>query len=249
MGYAIQDLRDLTRQFVRQAADSTMYSNVQVDNAIMLAADEWMRITSASRTLGTMNMTAGTATLGVVPTAWAPEFHMKAYLTFAGALVNPEVAFIDYDQALLFQQQLGTSSSFTQGIPKYFAFGDGGTTTTFTPTLSIVVPTPDQAYTLNLWYWQRFTSWTAGGTCNSFNLPDEQLRIIATDGCESIIQANEPDNAARAAAAGVRFLNKANDIKNRNAGGRSGNVSYKDDACSWWDCTATGYEGQRAGGW
>ncbi len=218
MAYGVIDLRGFARQFVRQAADSSMYSDTQIDRALQLAGDEWMRITHAKKTTGTQTLTAGSNVLPTIPTGWAPEYAIQQYLTLAGEIVAPNIEFVDYIEVLQQRKRLGNPS----GQPQFIGYADLDTTGECTPT-------PNAAFVLHWWYWQPFTNWTPGGICTSFNLPDEHLRIIATDGAEAFLQTNEKDNAGVAAAALERFQRKARAIRGRMAGGRGGSVMLRDD--------------------
>ena len=97
-----------------------------------------------------------------------------------------------------------------------------------TSTTGIVVPVPDLAYTLEIWWWQKFTNWIAGGTLSgTFNLPDEHMRIIGILGAPAALQFTEPENATRAMAMWKQFQDKARAIKSQDSGGRGGQVVVK----------------------
>ncbi len=225
MGYNSVDLEAFTRQFVRQCQDASMYSVAQVHRSWQLAADEWMRLTHATKTAGSLTLTANSAVFPAPPAGWLAEYALEQYIVKAGALVQPEFVFMDYPNVLRKQYEYQNQT----GVPKYFGYPDNATSST-----GICTPTPNAAMTVYFWYWQPFTSWVAGQTCSSFNLPDEQLRIIATDGAEAFIQSNEKPNLEVSAAALLRFRERARQIKGRAAGGRGGTESEKDDpdACN-----------------
>jgi hypothetical protein len=218
MSYNSVELEDFTRQFVRQAQSSDMYSRAQVHRAWQLAADEWMRLTHATKTAGTVTLTANSAVMPVAPTGWKPEYAIEQYVIRAGVLVNPDFTFLDYPNVLRKQYEYQNQT----GTPQYFAYPD-------LTNAGICTPTPNYAFTVYFWYWQPFTSWVAGLNCASFNLPDEHLRIIATDGAEAFMQPNEKANSDLAAAALMRFRERARQIKGRMAGGRGGNEMERDD--------------------
>ena len=230
MAMAIADLRTLARFFCRNAGDSSAYSEPQIDLAIQMAAREWCRIVRVPRTVGSLTLTAGANALPAAVSAnWAPEFHIGTTLYYAGRLVNPNVEFTDYNtvarEAWIHGHGTGTNSTTPSGAPRMYGFLQNSTAAN----VGICWPTPDLAYTMFMEFRDQFTSWTAGGSCSGFNLPDEHLEIIATDGACAYLQQNEPKNAAIAAAARQRFEDKARQIKGRDSGGRNGNVSVRDD--------------------
>lgn len=205
-----------------------MYPDANIDRAIQLAADEWLRITKATRTLGTLQLTAGSYTLPAAPTGWLPEYHLQQALTLSGFNIDPTIDFVGYDDVLLKQAQYGVavppapiSTPSPQGRP--YLFGYQSTSS------GICWPTPDLAYVINLWYWQPFTVWSPGNTPSpdSFNLPDDHLRVIATLGTEAYIQNTEPENAGLAESAMKRFEDTARKFAARGAGYRGGNVATK----------------------
>lgn len=224
MGYAIADLRSFARNFVRNAVDSSTYSDSNIDRALQCAMDEWCRLTQTPKTLGSLTLTAGSNALPASVANWAPEFHLKSTLLLAGTVVRPDISFTDYNAVLMQQFITGSSSTYT-GAPLMYGYQSNGTASG----TGICWPTPDKAYNIFQWFREQPTTWTIGGSCSSFNLPDEALRVIATDGCEAFLQYTEPQNAQLAQVALTRFNQKANQFRSRNAGGRSGQVVTKDD--------------------
>ena len=233
MGMALTDLRQLARFFCRNAGDSSAYSDSNIDLALQLAADEWCRIVRVPRTVGSLTLTAGSNALPAAVSAnWSPEFHIGTSLYLAGQLVNPNMDFTDYNtvaREAWIHGDNGTISSNAStsclSAPRMYGYLQNSTAAN----VGICFPTPDQPYVMFQEFRDQFTSWVSGGTCSGFNLPDEHLRVIATDGACAYLQQNEPKNAAIAAAARVRFENKAHQIKGRDSGGRNGNVSIRDD--------------------
>lgn len=225
MGYTLDGLRTLARQFVRNAADPTNYSDSHLDAALMLAGEDWVRVVKP-RTLATITLTANAQTMGNMPTAWRPEYHLGHTLLSPNSTpCNPNIVFADYNEIQRQWWLDGGTSSKPTGAPTMFAFPDNSSTN------GVVYPIPNASYSMLLWYWSPFPSWTAGGTASvDFSaIPDEQLRIIATDGVESKLQATEPQNRVLAVEAAQRFENAMWRIKARNPGGRGGQQSYKDD--------------------
>lgn len=301
MSFTIATARSWARQFCRNAQDSSAYTARQIDRALQLAGDEWLRFTKSSRTLGTLTLTAGNYNLPAAPTGWIPEFQMKQTLLYNGNVIDPYITFTDYNEVLQAQflstgsaNSVGTSSVM-MGTPRIFGYRN--------ETDGICFPTPDQNYTLLVWFWQKFTEWTPGNAelqvsvtnfgissvgvlsggyydsvptatvtggsgsgatflvglnqdgsirevgittqgvnytspltisvngidCGvlTFDVPDDAMRVISTDGCESYLQANEQQNQNLSLAASQRFKDKARQFKGRDAGGRGGNVTQK----------------------
>lgn len=314
----LSSARAWSRQFARNSQDASMYSATNIDRALQLAGDEWVRITHATKTAGTLTLTAGSNILPAAPTGWAPEYHLQHYLFLNGQIVWPELQFVDYDEVLQSQffgwngvsGSVGTSNTFT-GRPAMFGYRD--------ITNGISGPgVPDQPYQIQFWYWQQFTSWTPGiglasvsatatggnylyavsiadggyyantptvtisdtgsgsggtvvATINTsgvvsalaitasghnytsptllfngvsaadfvFNVTDDQVRVIASDGVEAFLQEMEPENSGINQRALVRFRERAEQVAGRGPGFRGGTVSYKD---------SSGYGNQAAGG-
>jgi hypothetical protein len=225
MAYTLDGLRTLARQFVRNASDPTNYSDSHLDAALMLAGEDWVTRVKP-RTLATLTLTANAQTMGNMPTAWRPEYHLAATLLSPDSTpVDPNIVFTDYSEIRRQMWIYGGTSSMPTGAPTMFAFPNNGSTG------GVVWPIPNASYSMLLWYWTAFPTWTAGGTASvDFStIPDEQLRIIATDGVESKLQATEPQNRVLAVEAAQRFENAIWRIKARNAGGRGGQQSFKDD--------------------
>ncbi len=124
MAYGVIDLRGFARQFVRQAADSSMYSDTQLDRALQLAGDEWMRITHAKKATGTQTLTPSSNVLPAIPSGWLPEYAIQQYLTLAGEIIFPEVEFVDYAEVLRQRKVTGNPS----GQPRFVGYADLDTT-------------------------------------------------------------------------------------------------------------------------
>ncbi len=308
---------EFSRQFVRNAFASTAYDNSNLDRALQLAGDAWVRITKSTRSLGTVTLAAGSNFMPAMPTGWIPEGHMKQTLIMTnGGVCNPNAAFTDVNEVLeAIWIQNGTLSgpstaSIYIGTPTMFGYKDASN--------GYVVPAPPTDLNMLVWFWAAFTAWTPGqaeltatiGTANqitgvtvvsggyftsaptvtvtagsgsgatfastinqygtisavsvtaggsgytgtvstftngataaviSFNVADDAMRVIATDGCEAFIQTLEPQNFQIAQAALQRFEAKARQFKGRDAAGRGGNVQFRDSADTaqmygggWW---------------
>lgn len=222
MGYAVADVRTIIRQSARNALSSSVYLDAQIDLSFQIGADEWNRITKGARALATLPLTPGSSVLPAIPVDCTPQRILQVFLLLAGEIIDPEFTFASYEEI---QKDARDSRGYLEpglasGRPRKMAFLDGGTT-------GIVWPTPTQAYTIELWYAQPFTSWTAGGTPspNSFNLPDEQLRVIARFGAPGYLQLNEKTNHAIAQGNLDEFRAQAKAFAKQGYGGRGGQVS------------------------
>lgn len=315
MSFTLSDSRNWARQFCRNAGDSSAYTAVNLDRSIQLAGDAWLRITKSSRVLGTLTLSSGNFNLPSPPLGWVPEFQMQQTLLQANTVISPYIFFTDYNEVLQAQflnnnsgSSNGTAGIMT-GIPRLFGYRN--------ETEGICFPTPNQDYTLLVWFWKKFTEWTPGqaeleistsnfsvdsvavlsggyyaspptvtasggsgsgatfavglsptgeinqidvvtqGTnytntailvngvdCSTitFDLPDDAMRIISSDGCEAYLQRNEQQNQNISAAAKESFITQAKQFKGRDSGGRGGNVLFKTDP----DClTQSGPYGNR----
>jgi hypothetical protein len=164
VSYTLADRRAWVRQFARNAQDSSAYPDAEIDRAMHLAADEWVRLTKATRQLSTLALTAGSAALPSLPDDCMPEKFLQSFLTLSGRLIDPKFQLTSYEAVLAAQANLGaecgyfptatSSGSPTSGQPKMMGFQDRGT--------GIVYPTPDAAYAVNVWWWAPVTSFRAG---------------------------------------------------------------------------------------
>lgn len=217
----LADLQTITRYSARNAGDSSGYPPEQVDLAIQASADEFLRITRATRRLDTIALTIGSATVPAFPDNFLPDRAIETYLTLSGNIIKPGISFTTIENVLSGQQQGGCvpagatpPTSPPTGQPTLIGFEDRST--------AILNRLPDKAYTLNVYWWEPFTSWTAGSGSSSltFNLSDEALRIVAGAGAAYFLQRMEPANAGLAAAAHVAFIAEAKKYAGRGGGGR-----------------------------
>lgn len=155
--YTLSQVRQLARMSSRNTMDSAMYSDANIDFAFQRAADEYMRIARPARVLGTLTLTANSVDLPAAPSDWSTDRHLQATLLCNGALVNPNITMIDYNQI---EQNIwlggGTTSVYTTGTtPTWFAYKNHAMG-------KVYPPATDSGFTILYWYWQQFTSWTPG---------------------------------------------------------------------------------------
>ncbi len=149
----------------RTAYDSSLYAADNIDWAFQRAADEFNRIAGTSKTIGTLTLTANSINLPAPPSDWTPSQHLQQTLLCSGLQVNPNIHFVDYNQIESAMWLGGTSNqntiaNSTASSPIMFAYKD--------ETTGYVWPAPSQdGYTIEYWYWRKFTSWTPGQACVS----------------------------------------------------------------------------------
>jgi hypothetical protein len=201
-----------------------MYSPADIDDAYFAAAEEWTAIVKPNRTLTTLTLTAGSDSIPAFPASWLPENTMQVDLLLSGQVVNPSLAFVSMEQ--LRRKQAERGDIILTGRPSMMAVPDNATGSSS----GKVDVLADAAYTINLWRWTPFVEWTAGSTRPlSLGFSDEQVRIICMSGAPYYLQRNEPENADRCRELYKEFLMRAQQFSSRNAGGRGGQVEYKDE--------------------
>lgn len=145
--------------------DSTMFFNRDVDKAFQRAAGRFLRATKQVCSLDALTLTIGSATLPAFPTGFLPELVIDSYLTLSGFLISPYIGITTIESVL--QAQLNGQpwlngylnaanppTSPPTGCPSLIGFS--------TTTAGIVNTLPDQAYTLNLFWWKKLETFTAG---------------------------------------------------------------------------------------
>jgi hypothetical protein len=229
MALTIDDLRRLVRKNARNAMSDAMYSGQDIDDAYFAAADEWTGLVKPNRTLTTLALSLGSSTIPAFPANWTPENTMQVDLLLTGYVINPGISFVSMEQ--LRRKQWEHGSPIPTARPTMMAVADA----TAAAITGIIDTLADAAYTINLWRWTPFAAWTSGGVPSSgLGFTDEQVRIIAMSGAPYYLQRNEPENSARCDEMYRQFLLRAQQIASRNAGGRSGQVEYKDNTdCEW----------------
>jgi hypothetical protein len=173
----IKTARQQVRYQARNAQSSIEYPDAQIDLSIKTVADDFIRLTKASKTVDTISLTlAADGVLPALPTYFRPERLISAYLTgtnvvsgFNSILPNPiyaeggrdgygppykpDLDVISYEQ--LIQMKYASDAS---GQPAYLAFSDG----VVESPVGAVYPKPSETYTLNLLWVQPFNTWTEG---------------------------------------------------------------------------------------
>ena len=161
MGYSLYDLQVLTRISGRNALDPSWYSYRSVDFAILQALKEWARLTKTTGQLSQIALAVGNNAVPSLPSGMKTEYITRAYLSISGQTITPDLQFADYQDVL--RNDASTywwcypsqqSQPIPTGQPTMLGFQ--------TPTTAFVDTLPDQAYTLNLWWWGKPPSWTAG---------------------------------------------------------------------------------------
>ena len=178
----ISEARDFVRQFARNAGDSSIYSDADVDRAVMAAGDYFVQQTQATRTSGTVSLSTSTASFSLSSlTDFRPERVLRAHI--AGVT---NLAAVGPDELLALQ----TGYPGETGVPTHVAFTSWAAGEVF--------PVPTAAAALTLTYVQPMTSWTAGATnvgSTSINLPNDWARQVMAYGAPALLQHNVPEAA------------------------------------------------------
>lgn len=201
--------RSWARQFSRNAGDSTMYTDADVDRAIQTVADRFIVKTRCLKTVSSIALSQGVAaaSLAGIPT-FRPDRLVGAYLS----TVATPLMMVDYETYLA---SFVTDAS--QGVPTAIAFE--------TPSTCYIWHTPNAAYTLRLRWTDFFTPWTPGGADpGTLNLADDFLRGILSFGVPATLQHNEPEHKY-ASATWQRYLEFEKD--NLSAGSTGARVMFR----------------------
>lgn len=173
----VSTAQSYVRQFARNAGDSTMYTDADVDRAIQLVGQRFCRVTRCVKTLSSLTLTAASAALPAFPTGFTPKHLIRAYIAD-----NPALRITDTDTLRRQRDRMARSD-----VPELVAF-DSTTT-------GEVFPTPDTGYTLKFLWWEAFTTWTPGSTPTTLlNVPDDLLIEWLPFGPPAVLQGNEPEH-------------------------------------------------------
>lgn len=185
MSINLRSARRIVRLYARNAQDSTMYSDEQIDIALQTAADELILKAGILPRMDTFTAATNVYLLPSMPANFRPDRLRRAYLTGSNVQVSAPVPldphYADYsrgaylggmgqpntcDLTLASVQNildwLYSSGGASKGQPQSMAF-DQRTATGY------LYPIPDQNYTVNLWWNDLFATWPAGsqGTYSS----------------------------------------------------------------------------------
>jgi hypothetical protein len=181
------DARERVRNATRDGLDQGTYTNYQVDWAIQYAGNEFCRKTRAVEALVTAVLAAGSAAVpsaSFVSAGVLPEQLKSVYV--AGKSDNILVV----SPSELNQLQADYNAG---GPPRRLAFLNGVTS-------MALWPTPDQAYTLNAYFWQLFTAWQPGDDVQEavLNIPDSMICPVLDDGASAILAAPSAEKLLKA---------------------------------------------------
>lgn len=170
------------RQFARNAGESTTKADA-IDRSIQTVCQRFCRITKCLPTVSTLAVTAGNATLDLTPlagTRFLTPRLISAYLTTG---IGDPLVVSTYEAVT---RSLARNPSAAE--PALLAWRDAASAKLY--------PTPAANYTLELRWWQPFTSWVPGAAGSiDLNLPDEILEEILPYGPPSVLQKNQPEYA------------------------------------------------------
>jgi hypothetical protein len=211
----LSDLRNLVRLYARNAQDSIMYTDAQIDVAIASAADDFIRWTQYTKTISSFATAAGTNTFSLAVNGFEPSRMIDVYLSGSNVEVNWQapsypmsmytegspsfgnttqttyLRVTDYSQAAT--EAIGQNQT---GQPILIAFG--------TNTTGILYPTPDNTYTVNVRWSEPFTGWTAGTQgAYSSGVTYQRGDIVSSSG--TLYKSIQPNNAGNAPASSPTY--------------------------------------------
>jgi len=184
MAYTLTEARSWIRQFSRNAGDSSMYSDTDIDRAIAAIGDDFVWTTRCLRSQFTLSTVASTTTISgaSAPAGFLPQRIIRVWIADQGPIV-----IIDHESLMAKRVK-----SDIDGAPQFLAY-----LTTAQTDSPEAYPTPDAVYTVNFLYVPPFTTFTIGTSSPNavtFNLPDDYLRVIFTYGVPAMLQHNEPEH-------------------------------------------------------
>jgi hypothetical protein len=162
MPYTLADLHRLARLGGRNAMDSRWYSYQSVDYALLQSLKDWARRTKVTGTLTQITLTVGSNVVPTLPADLKAEYITQAYLSIAGSPINPGIQFSSYEDVLC--SDVRTPGNWGDHNSNALAIPNGQPTMLGfqTPTTAFLNTLCDQAYTLNLWWWDKPPAWQAG---------------------------------------------------------------------------------------
>lgn len=222
----ISEARTWVRQFAREANDSSVYGDDQIDRAIQGVGNDFLMRTDW-KTTNTLTLTAGSAALPAFPTGFLPERLERAYISGLTAPVPasanglpPTLTVVNYEW--LYGQMLLISNPLP-GFPQFVAFN--------TQTTGIVGPVPDSPYSVLFSSKPTFTTWTPGTEdgptlAGSLLLPDDYMQSILTYGATSFLQ-HTSEKHKYAGTSWAKYLEFVERKKAGGAGTLGAQVTYR----------------------
>jgi hypothetical protein len=208
----LTEARAFVRQFARNAGDSGMYPDSEIDRAIQTVCDDFIDYVRCTRTTTALALTAGSSSLPALPSLFRPERLLRAWIPAKGVLDK-----LGHGDLLKLQIDEGNT-----GLPQFVAFDSFST--------GEVYPTPEagSAYSLKIQWYEPLTVWTPGGADpGTLNLPDDYLRQILIYGATATLQHNEPEHKF-ASESWKKYL--AYRLQMHGRGGLSGVISNREMA-------------------
>lgn len=190
----LTEARALVRQFSRNGLDSTMFSDADVDRAIMVVGARFCRTTRCIHIVEELTLEQGESEVDVstLPDNFRPEQVRKAFVED----VEEPLQLVTWET--LYRNLVEDDS---EGTPTMLAWEDDET--------PHVWPVPDEdAETLLLHRWQPFTQFTAGHASPdnvTLDIPDDDLIEILTFGVPATLNHTSPEHGY-ASASWARYL-------------------------------------------
>jgi len=175
--------RVILRAAARNAGDSTVHSDTDVDNAILSIGNDFVNRTRCVHEFCSVSLVDGTATLadlGNTATGIRPDRIRRMYILGHGPLSIVDMAAIE---------EMIETNGESEGVPLYIAFTGAEAATLY--------PTPDDDYTLKTQWYPPFTSFTAGtGSPDgvTLNIPDDLIRPVLEHGAVWKLQQTVPEH-------------------------------------------------------
>jgi hypothetical protein len=184
-GMTLTTARAMVRQFARNAGDSSMYSDTDVDRAIRFVCQRFVRFTRCVKATSTITLTASSSAASFAAEEnFRPERLLRVWFTLAG-VVKGTCTVVDHGEIL----EMLEASPSTEGVPDHIGFSSWSA--------AAVYPLPDEAYVLNALWAVPFTTFTPGtGTPDdiTLNIPSDLLEEILIYGPPAVLQHNEPEH-------------------------------------------------------
>ena len=186
----LTDARTIVRQFARNAGDSSVYTDAEIDRAILFVGNRFCRI---AKPLKDSQSVTVTATTGAVALSSLTYFRPERMIDFLVTGYADPLSLVDYSEYHRRYNEGGTGT----GRPEIIAMEDNDGTFA-----AVVYPAPSTSTAAKVRYWLPFTSWTPGasGSGVTLNLPDEVLYEILPVGPVAILQHNQPEQAYASAS-------------------------------------------------
>lgn len=218
--------REYVRYSARNAADSTQYSDADVDRVILMLQERFIRKTgSCLLRQNEVALTDGTSTASGFPAGFRPDRLRSCWLEDSDGLPQEPLTVIGTAELVERKRQFGTG----EGVPTHLAFKS------LSP-LDIEADlwlTPSAAYTLKFEWLALPVTWTEGSssytdTNRTLSIPDDLIRPVLYYGAAAALQHNQPEHGY-AGEAWKKYLEYEAECMGLNTMGAKVLTARKDD--------------------